>query len=101
MESLFDNCESEHIKADTLSMHDVCGSCAECITKHGAEFKAIFGVDIKRFMSGIHYIMGFDIVGFDQHVIRSGVKCMKDVVIDQYGQRANDLLTAILDYPKI
>jgi len=101
MENLFEGVEMEHIKDDGLSMHDLAGSCKECITKHGAEFQAIFGVRLTLFMSGIHLIIGFDIVAFDKQVILSGDKCMADTIKEKYGDRAAELIVSILQYPKI
>ena len=101
MKTLFDNCKTEYIKSDGLSMHDLCGSCAECVTLHSKEFNTIFGVDLKSFMSGIHYISGFDIIRFDRCVIQSGGDCMSDCIIEKHGKRASDLIAEILQYPKV
>ncbi len=100
--SLLDGVETEQIKADTLSMHDLAGSCKECITLHKKEFLEIFHVDIRRFMSGINFLLGFDIVGFDKQVIKTEDNIsMSDTIKDKYGDRANRLIDEILQYPKI
>ena len=99
---LLDGVEMEHIKAVALSMHDLAGSCKECITLHKKEFLEIFHVDIRRFMSGLHFLLGFDIVGFDQQVIKTEDNIsMSDTIKDRYGDRANKLIDEILQYPKL
>lgn len=102
MKDLFEGVKFEHVKADALSLHALAGSCKECITIHSKQFLETFHVDIKQFMSGLHFLIGFDIVAFDQQVIQApDGKSMSDVIIEQHGQAANDLINEILKYPKI
>lgn len=102
MKNLFDGVAMEHIKDDTLSLHDLAGSCKECITLHRQEFLSVFSVDIRRFMSGLHFLIGFDIVAFDQQIIQTPDDLsMSDIIVKRYGQSASDLIDAILQYPKV
>lgn len=103
MTNLFDGIEFERVSDETpMSTATLAKSCKGCIVKHGAEFEQIFGQRIQNFMSGIHFIIGFDIVGFDKRVVQSvdGKSCA-ETITDKYGQRASELVRELLEYPKM
>ncbi len=64
-----------------------------CTSKDAADFKRIFHVALKDYWHGI---LGFDVTGFDDEVIKSGNQCMKDAVRQTYGQDAVILIQRLL-----
>lgn len=71
------------------------------LSKYGAEFFEIFGVrllDYWDFIAG--YDCGFNVVKFDDKVIRSGNDSMANVIRAKYGDRAHDLVKSLLEADK-
>lgn len=61
--------------------------------KHAPEFERIFGVRLKPFFD---YATGFNVIDFDDKFIKSGNKCMKDIVRKQFGDEAVDLIHKLI-----
>ncbi len=57
------------------------------------EFKRIFKADLRDYWQGI---LGFDVVGFDDRLIKSGNQSVKDAVRQTYGQDAVVLIQRLL-----
>ena len=61
------------------------------------EFKRIFHVSLRDYW---HPVLGFDITGFDDRVIKSGNQSVKDAVRQTYGQDAVALIQRLLGIQK-
>jgi hypothetical protein len=61
--------------------------------KLGREFDRVFGVALANYFDNF---TGFDVIGFDDEVVKSGDGCMADVVREKYGQRALDMIEELL-----
>jgi len=62
----------------------------ENLPQYRAQFKAIFGFDLR-----LHPLFGFDIVAFDKHLqCPENVSC-SEVVLQRYGQVAHDLVETL------
>jgi len=63
------------------------------ISNLAVQFENVFGVRLSRYWLGP---LRLDIVKFDEEVVHSGCRAMKDVVLEKYGQGAVDLVEALL-----
>jgi len=57
------------------------------------EFERIFREPLTQYWHGI---LGFDVVGFDERIVKSGSGSVKDAVRQTYGQEAVALIQRLL-----
>jgi len=57
------------------------------------KFYDVFGVKLARYWLGSYRL---DITKFDDEIIKSGDRSMKDVILKKYGQGAVELIEALL-----
>jgi len=63
------------------------------ISNLAVQFENVFGVRLSRYWLGP---LRLDIVKFDEEVVHSGRRSVKDAVLVKYGQGAVDLVKALL-----
>lgn len=64
-------------------------------TEHARKFKNIFGREFHDFWNIVY---GFDIVKFDDEIVKSGDKSVKEVIQENYGEEAVNLILGILEF---
>lgn len=79
------------------TLRDVVLHNKKLLHDYGSRFQEIFGVSLVRWMDTV---TGFDIIKFDDQVIKSGDKQMAQVVKDKYGQEAVDLIMTLIESEK-
>jgi hypothetical protein len=51
--------------------------------QYASSFQRVFGVSLRKYW--LNHLLGFDIVKFDNEVVKSGDRCMSEVVKEKYG----------------
>lgn len=72
---------------------DIIARNRDLLRRHSDEFRRIFGVPLQMFMNPI---TGFDLIRFDERVVKSGDRQMSAVVLEKYGQPGVDLVLALI-----
>jgi hypothetical protein len=62
-----------------------------------AEFRRIFGLPLREFFDNL---AGFNIVKFDDEVVKSGDDCMRDVVQARWGEPGVSLIYRLIGKPE-
>ena len=52
--------------------------------QYANSFQRVFGVSLRKYW--INHLLGFDIIKFDNEVVKSGDRCMSTVVLEKYGK---------------
>ena len=78
------------------STDDYCLELRKIQMAESAEFQIVFGVSLHRYWNNL---TGFDIVEFDQEVILSGNRAPYDVLIEKFGDEADNIICRLLDTP--
>ena len=61
--------------------------------KYSPQFQTIFKVKLHSFLS---YVTGFDIIKFDEEIIKSGDSCMEDAIHSTYGENGVSLVRELI-----
>jgi hypothetical protein len=79
---------------ETVSLSDICLANNKLCSQHAAEFRRIFGIQLKPYFNPI---TGFDIVKFDADVVKStNDESVYDAVRRCFGQAGADLCEKLL-----
>ena len=79
-------------------------SVQQGLTKHRSEFDEVFApLKLKSYMRAnlVQQVTGFEIVQFDTDLDVSEDKSTSDFIKEKYGERAEQLIRELLDYPKV
>lgn len=75
------------------TLRDVVLQNKKLLHDHGPRFQEIFGVSLVRWMDPV---TGFDIIKFDDQIVKSGSRQMAEVVKEKYGAEAEKILMALI-----
>ena len=84
-------------KVEVMEIMEVIEHHKNLIVKHHQQFQNIFHCLLQGFMN---LITGFDIIDFDERVVKSGDKCMRDAILEKYGEEAVALIEALITIEK-
>ena len=62
--------------------------------QYANSFQRVFGVGLKKYW--INHLLGFDIIKFDNEVIKSDDRCMSEVVLEKYGKDGLMIIEGII-----
>ena len=62
--------------------------------QYASSFQKVFGVSLRKYW--LNHILGFDIVKFDNEVVKSGDRCMSEVVLEKYGKDGLNIVEALI-----